>query len=392
VTVSSAPSASSSASLPEALTTAVQRRVPAIVDEVRVALEARVPDYARFLTEHEQEVTAGVLAVLGRILSLTSDGVVENPGEREFFADLGRSQWREGRDLPDLLAAYQIGGRVFWHHVSAAALEVGLAPDTLAALAETVFFFVDQLSSSSAHGYVMEQEEAGALRERHREELVEVMLAEPGDPAAVRAAARRADWPVPEQVSVVLVEPEDASGRRALARLDPDALPLRRPPLVGAVVPTSSRAGGRAALEGLLRGAHATVGAPVPPERLAQSLHFVEIAARLARERLLSDDPVFVADHLDAIIVHRDRRLLDALGDQVLAPLETVPPSSRDRLRETLRSWLRHMGDRRAMAEELHVHPQTIRYRLGRLHDLWGDALDDPEVRARLTLALVWRE
>jgi DNA-binding PucR family transcriptional regulator len=44
------------------------------------------------------------------------------------------------------------------------------------------------------------------------------------------------------------------------------------------------------------------------------------------------------------------------------------------------------------MAEELHVHPQTIRYRLGRLHDLWGDALDDPEVRARLTLALVWRE
>jgi hypothetical protein len=29
---------------------------------------------------------------------------------------------------------------------------------------------------------------------------------------------------------------------------------------------------------------------------------------------------------------------------------------------------------------------------LGRLHDLFGEALDDPEVRARLTLALVWRE
>ncbi|WP_243418173.1 PucR family transcriptional regulator [Actinomycetospora cinnamomea] len=375
-----------------ALTTAIERRVPELLAEAREALACRVPDYARFLVEHEQEVTAGVLAVLGRVLSRAQDGEAERAEEREFFEELGRSQWREGRDLPDLLAVYQIGVRVFWHHVSAAALEVGLTPDAVAALAETVFFFVDRLSSASAHGYVLEQEEAGALRERHREELVDVMLAEPADPAAVRAAARRADWPVPEKVAVVLVEPEDATGRRALSRLDPDALPIRRPPLVGAVVPARSRAGGRAALAGLLRGAHATVGAPVPPERLAQSLQLAEIAARLTKEHLLCDDPVFVADHLDAIIVHRDRRLLDALGEQVLAPLEACPPSSRDRLRETLRSWLWHMGDRRAMAEELHVHPQTIRYRLGRLHDLYGDALHDPEVRARLTLALVWRD
>ena len=44
------------------------------------------------------------------------------------------------------------------------------------------------------------------------------------------------------------------------------------------------------------------------------------------------------------------------------------------------------------MAEELHVHPQTVRYRMGRLHDLFGDTLDDPAVRARLMLALAWRE
>jgi hypothetical protein len=375
----------------DALSAAVGRRVPDLMVEVREALAARVPDYAAFLAEHEQEVTTGVLAVLGRIVSLAQDGTMERPGEREFFENLGRSQWREGRDLPDLLAVYQIGVRVFWRHVSAAALEVGLAPDALAALAETVFFFVDQLSSASAHGYVLEQEEVGALRERHREELVDLMLSESTDPAAVRAAARRADWPVPEKVSVVLVEPDDASGRRALSRLDGRSLPIRRPPLIGAVVPiTAPRSAERAALAGLLRGAHATVGAAVPPEHLARSLDLAEIAARLTKEHLLSDDPVFVADHLDAIIVHRDRRLLDALGDQVLAPLEDSPPSSRERLRETLRSWLRHMGDRRAMAEELHVHPQTVRYRMGRLHELYGDSLDDPEVRARLMLALAW--
>ena len=106
----------------EALAGAMERRVPELVGEIREALAERVPDYARFLAEHDQEVTAGVLAVLGRILSLATDGTVDHPGEREFFEELGRSQWREGRDLPDLLAAYQIGVRVFWHHVSAAAL------------------------------------------------------------------------------------------------------------------------------------------------------------------------------------------------------------------------------------------------------------------------------
>jgi PucR C-terminal helix-turn-helix domain len=376
----------------DALTAAVVRRVPDLMIEVRGALAARVPDYADFLATHEEEVTAGVLAMLGRVVSQANDHTTDRTAEREFFEELGRSQWREGRDLPDLLAVYQIGTRVFWRHVAAAALEVGLAPDALAALAETVFFFVDQLSSASAHGYVLEQEEAGALRERHREELVDLMLSESTDPAAVRAAARRADWPVPDRVSVVLVEPDDASGRRALSRLDARSLPIRRPPLVGAVVPHGARSSERAVLSGLLRGAHATVGAAVPPEQLARSLALAEIAARLTKEHLLRDDPVFVADHLDAIIVHRDRRLLDALGDQVLAPLEASPPSSRARLRETLRSWLRHMGDRRAMAEELHVHPQTVRYRMGRLHELFGDSLDDPAVRARLMLALAWRE
>jgi DNA-binding PucR family transcriptional regulator len=36
----------------------------------------------------------------------------------------------------------------------------------------------------------------------------------------------------------------------------------------------------------------------------------------------------------------------------------------------------------------LHVHPQTVRYRLNRLRELYGDALDDPDARFELELAL----
>jgi DNA-binding PucR family transcriptional regulator len=51
---------------------------------------------------------------------------------------------------------------------------------------------------------------------------------------------------------------------------------------------------------------------------------------------------------------------------------------------------LRHMGDRAAVAEELHIHPQTVRYRLAQLRERFGDQLDSPRSRARLFLALVW--
>jgi len=36
----------------------------------------------------------------------------------------------------------------------------------------------------------------------------------------------------------------------------------------------------------------------------------------------------------------------------------------------------------------LEVHPQTVRYRVRRLRELFGDALEDPEQRFELGLAL----
>jgi PucR C-terminal helix-turn-helix domain len=43
-------------------------------------------------------------------------------------------------------------------------------------------------------------------------------------------------------------------------------------------------------------------------------------------------------------------------------------------------------------ARRLHVHPQTIRYRLRQVSGLFGDALTDPDARFRLLLALRVRQ
>ena len=72
----------------------------------------------------------------------------------------------------------------------------------------------------------------------------------------------------------------------------------------------------------------------------------------------------------------------------MLAPLAGVRASSRERLAETLRSWLLHQGRRDDVAADLFVHAQTVRYRMGQVRELYGDALDDPRTVLELTLAL----
>jgi DNA-binding PucR family transcriptional regulator len=60
----------------------------------------------------------------------------------------------------------------------------------------------------------------------------------------------------------------------------------------------------------------------------------------------------------------------------------------REKLTATLRSWLLNHGRREQVAAELFVHPQTVRYRMGQLRELFGDRLDDPQTVLELTVAL----
>src|SRR5581483_8077490 len=71
------------------------------------------------------------------------------------------------------------------------------------------------------------------------------------------------------------------------------------------------------------------------------------------------------------------------------APLAEVPgAATRANLALTLRAWLRAPGQRKTIAIELGVHPQTVRYRMARLRELFGELLDDPDGRFELELAL----
>jgi DNA-binding PucR family transcriptional regulator len=84
----------------------------------------------------------------------------------------------------------------------------------------------------------------------------------------------------------------------------------------------------------------------------------------------------------------QNEELLAALVGVQLAPLAELRPPQRERLTETLLVWLETVHDANAAAARLFVHPQTIRYRVRRLEQLFGDRLQDPDARLDLELAL----
>jgi DNA-binding PucR family transcriptional regulator len=93
-------------------------------------------------------------------------------------------------------------------------------------------------------------------------------------------------------------------------------------------------------------------------------------------------------EHLAEIVLEADPEARADLRRQALAPLAGLTPATQERLAETLRLWILHRGRREAVAEALFVHPQTVRYRVGQLRELFGDALDDPRRVADLVIAL----
>jgi hypothetical protein len=378
----------------DALVPAIVDRLPIILAEVRELLAEQQPDYAGFLTEDFNEVLSAAEGFIARLVRLaerdpsTISPQLASGVEQVIFEEIGRIHYDQQQNVSHLLAAYRTGAAVAWRHVSETALQLGVPVETIAGLAAVIFAAVEQLSASSLRGYVRAQSAAEHAHEQLRDELAELLLSDRCDTAALRIAAARARWPLPRHAAVVLISPDHEVGRVLLDRLDHSCLRLRRGQTLVTIVPDPEGPGRRKRLATTLRGAGAVVGATVPLDRLPASVGLAEHALRL--KHLLPDDPLFVDEHLDSMLVHRDDRLLAALRRQYLAPLDGLRESTRDRLCETLTSWLLNLGNRRAVAEQLHIHPQTVRYRLGRLRELFGPALDDPATRAALLLALAW--
>ena len=158
--------------------------------------------------------------------------------------------------------------------------------------------------------------------------------------------------------------------------------------------PRPGRPGPPALIEHALQGWAAALGPAVPLPRASASLRWAREALALGlRGAIDSGGGVIRCDeHMSTLLIFSDEELARALRAARLAPLDRLKPAVRDRLAETLLCWLQHGGNANEVATLLHVHPQTVRYRLRQIDELFGGELREPDGRFELEMALRARQ
>jgi hypothetical protein len=367
----------------------IEPELGAIAKEILATIAREVPEYARPLEgSFGRGVRRGVEEALRQFLALVRDPDAGREPGREVYVALGRGELRQGRTLDSLQAAYRVGARVAWRRIAAAGQRADLDTAQLSLLAEAIFAYIDELSADSVDGYAEAQREAEDVRRRRHHELAALLTRAPAaDPADVRAAARAAGWKLPRNLA-------------ALACVSDEVAAIRRQLPVGALGTVIDEVGcilcpdpeGPGQRETLVRAAGkrtlalGPAGEPVAFAEswsLARSLLRAAEAGRLPQQGLLRAD-----EHLGDLLLFEGAPLAARIAAQRLAPLDDLTPKARARMRETALAHVRHGGNAIAMAAELHVHPQTARYRMARLRELLGDQLGDPDARFELEVAL----
>ncbi len=372
--------------LPPAIAQALAPHTASVAEDIIRAIRRDVPEYRRPLDgPFGQALRLGVEEALRRFLAMIGS---DQPaaGENEVYVQLGRAEARSGRGIDALLAAYRVGARVAWRRFAEIGTRAGVAPSVLYDLAESIFAYIDELSAESIEGYALEQADSLGERQQRRQRLLTLLLADAPEPSLVRAAAEQCGWRLPETIAVVLAD------ERAVAvsgRLGERALVAQHEEFTCAIVADPSAPGARAELVRGLATANAVVGPEVGVLAAARSYEGARRLLPLVRSGALGGGgPLFADEHPLALLLAADRDALARLTRRAFRAFAGLPERSRERLERTLAAWLAERGRIDRVAQRLGVHPQTVRYRLARLRELFGQQLDDPQARLELELAL----
>ncbi|WUB67851.1 helix-turn-helix domain-containing protein [Streptomyces sp. NBC_00582] len=142
------------------------------------------------------------------------------------------------------------------------------------------------------------------------------------------------------------------------------------------------------------------VGPVVPPERAAASHERAVLVVRALREREARalaagrprparfSDAAGVGASLEVLRVLDAARPVWESGEGPVPELVRSDLASGGELLRTLAVWFEAGHDVREAARRLLVHPNTLRYRLGRVGERYGVDLDDPDTRLLLALAV----
>jgi hypothetical protein len=405
--------------IPRTLPAAMRTELPSLTDEVITEIRRLVPEYARSMDgAYGEAFRMSVAQSMKTFVDLVADPSAPRDSRDAMCRLLGEFEAREGRTLDNLQAAYRIGCQIAWRRMAKVVVRAKLSAAVMGALADALFSYADELTTLSAEGYRDEQRRSGHARQQHRARLLRRLL-EPGiSRAALEEVAEHADWPLPASVTMAALRPVTkpagglagggvvgglagggvvgglagggiVGGSADLPRLDGDILAdltCARPFILipGPVAETR-----QAALAAALEKYRIAIGLTVPLDLAADSLRWAQQALVLSDKDVIAPAPVIrCEDHLVELWLLSDPTLAGQIVQRQMSVLEQIPPHERAWLIDTFEPWLERRGTPTEIAAMLGVHVQTVRYRINRLREIFGDVIDDPDSRLAFELAL----
>jgi hypothetical protein len=364
-----------------ALVRRVERNQEALARAMVAAFAERIPAFRDLPGEVLESQTLAAARHNLRLFIETVD-TGELPRDEAFapLREVAAQRAVEGVALDDVLAAYQLGARLGWEALRDAA-EADEVDDVVAA-GSLVLLYTDAASRAVSGAYLEERLHLAAAAQAAEWALVDAFLAgRPTADAAARAGRRLAaaygvlllQGLVPrehlrafEAAIAALGEGEalwrlSATGANVLVPVPPEEAPGW---LDGAaeILDRLSRAGGDAPLVGTVAWGEGPAGVAAAGDDAVTVLRLV-----VGLERppgLYRLDDVLLEAALSGTAPGPAARLAS-----ILAPLEA---GGGPELLATLDAYLAHDADRRRTAAALHVHPNTLDYRLRRIGELTG--------------------
>ncbi len=371
---------------PPQLRAALMPAVEEIVDAAIAAIRRRGIDLSPSESGLERNLRIGLTDALDRWFD--PEAAAAAP---DLHFALGRAQARAGRSLDELMGFYRTAGQSMWRRVAEIGTARGARPADLYRLVESGFGCVDEISTRAAAGFAEEQSHRSGASQSRRSEFLRLLLRNPQPaPEVLAAAAATAGVELAPRVAL-FVGPGDGYEPFARSVSDLAVLGPREGEFVGVLFDPDGP-GRRRRLEAAAEraGTRLALGPGVAAADARESLVRARALLGLLRAGLVRGGAVAAAaEHELELLLCSEPRLAADFAARRLAPLHEVSgAASRENLSRTLAAWLRAPGQRKAIAHELDVHPQTVRYRMARLRELFGARLDDADGRFELELAL----
>lgn len=303
------------------------------------------------------------------------------------FRESAKDRAAEGMPLEDLLHAYRLGGRLGWEAITAAA-----QPEEEHALlvgAELLMRYVDRVSSAVAQAYLEERQHLVSEEERRLRLLVDALIGRTDLHGGPRELAELLGFAIEDRyrpfAQTVPGAPVREHARIAAALRGRGVLALTEGDRVAGLAPPAT------AIESLGEDrAVFAIGEPTLRAELAGALEEVRLLVDLGR-RLGRSGRIEAVEFLPELLLASSPRLAAQLRTRVLGPLEEYGEKRTPDLLETLEEFVDTGLDRRATAKVMHIHPNTLDYRLRRIVELTGLDMGRPQDLLLATLALKQR-